>query len=205
MKGSGHFLFDPEINKALYTLKNDKDHNVLEHIDDISVVWNTELFAKMELDEKQNNSTNLLEEINFQTGATSANDTNENLLDWSDNEEHKESTNQLDELSDLMFTSNTSENIKNEELIEIEKPKEVIEQSSNLLDFEEENTNQSKQTTSITSNLESISSQNDGLISDSVDQIFSNNPSEQNQNQINTDLIDLNEAPQEAKPDEQSI
>lgn len=38
MKGSGHFLFDPEVNRALYNLKNDKDSNVLEHIDDISVV-----------------------------------------------------------------------------------------------------------------------------------------------------------------------
>ena len=203
MKGSGHFLFDPEVNRALYNLKNDKDSNVLEHIDDISVVWNPESFAKMELDDQNTNSSDLIEEAKTQTKSTDFNETNENLLDFEENEEHKESTNTADELSDIIFTSNTSENVKKEELIEFEKPKEDSKvESNNLLDIQDENVEQTESSTLIPNSLDSINKKEE-IAENLIEQIVSNSPEDSNLN--DTDLIDLNEAPQESKVDEQLI
>lgn len=203
MKGSGHFLFDPEVNRALYNLKNDKDSNVLEHIDDISVVWNPESFAKMELDDQNTNSSDLIEEGKIQTKSTDLNETNKNLLDFEESEEHKESTNTADELSDIIFTSNTSENVKNEELIEFEKPKEDSKvESNNLLDIQDENVEQTESSTLIPNSSDSINKKEE-IAENLIEPIVSNSPEDSNQN--DTDLIDLSEAPQESKVDEQLI
>ena len=157
----------------------------------------------MELDDQNTNSSDLIEEAKTQTKSTDFNETNENLLDFEESEEHKESTNTADELSDIIFTSNTSENVKKEELIEFEKPKEDSKvESNNLLDIQDENVEQTESSTLIPNSLDSINKKEE-IAENLIEQIVSNSPEDSNLN--DTDLIDLNEAPQESKVDEQLI
>lgn len=157
----------------------------------------------MELDDQNTNSSDLIEEAKTQTKSTDFNETNENLLDFEESEEHKESTNTADELLDIIFTSNTSENVKNEELIEFEKPKKDSKvESNNLLDIQDENVEQTESCTLIPNSSDSINKKVE-IAENLIEQIVSNSPEDSNQN--DTDLIDLSEAPQESKVEEQLI
>ena len=202
MRGSGHFLFDTEINKALYTLKKDKDHNVLEHIEDLSVVWNTDLFDKMENDENNNKSNDLLEETKINTTISSNNNTEENLLDFADDNNTQKPNTNSEEISDLIFSSKASENINDEELINFDKQnKEPTTTSKNLLDIPEETIHQTEENTLNEANSTNISDSKTVLTPSSIDQVYSNNEEEQTTKSSN-DLLDLGDIEQEPKTDQ---
>lgn len=200
MKGTSHFSFDPEVNKALAILKNDKDQNVLEHIDDISVILNTESLSNADLDDKEDLSTDLLQETKSQSIPTSANDTNENLLDFDDSEERKVPVDQPDQNSDLLFASGANENNKSEELISFEETKEDSKpELNNLLDIEEAKAENTDQNSLPSSPLDSNTNQAESLLEQSIPAA----PAEQIQN--STDLLDLDEVKQEPKAEEQPL
>jgi len=84
IKGEGQLYFDLEVNKALYILKQDREKNVTEQTEGITVVVNTDTIKKLLQDESTNQS-NLFEEESKSNPCDSSNqESEENLIDVAD-------------------------------------------------------------------------------------------------------------------------